>query len=123
MFDRLLGLRRFAAVVLLGALLAGGVVARSSLAAEEEVTPGPEPAYSGEHCAVTCGRFKEDTCEVWDPAGEPSCSCSVGGIGAYTQCRCADGSTPTRCTCSSAPHASCNPDNPQDECGSCRCQC
>ena len=105
------------APVLLAGLLAAGV------ASNAEEPPPPGPTYTGEHCSVTCGRFKEDTCEVWDPAGAPSCRCSVGDVGSYTECRCADGSTPTRCKCSSSPQAACDPHNPQDDCGSCQCQC
>jgi hypothetical protein len=67
--------------------------------------------------------FKEDTCEIWDEAGAPSCECTIGDIGAYTRCRCADGSEPEGCRCSNAPHEACDSNNPQDDCGSCRCQC
>jgi hypothetical protein len=80
-------------------------------------------ADTREHCSVTCGRFKEDTCEIWDEAGAPSCECTIGDIGAYTRCRCADGSEPEGCRCSNAPHEACDSNNPQDDCGSCRCQC
>ena len=118
MSDSLIQRRSLAVAFLLAGLLAGG-----SLANEEKAPTETEPSYSGEHCSVTCGRFKKDTCEAWDPVGAPSCSCTVGDIGSYTECKCANGSTPTRCKCSNPPNEACNPDNPQDACESCQCQC
>jgi hypothetical protein len=61
------------------------VFAAHTGAIAEEPAP-PDSTYTGEHCSVTCGRFKEDTCEIWDEAGAPSCECTIGDIGAYT-CR------------------------------------
>lgn len=110
-----------AAVLLASFLLAVLLGAYGEANAEESVPS--ESTYTGEHCSVTCGRFKEDTCEIWDEAGAPSCECTVGDIGAYTRCRCADGSEPEACRCSNAPYATCDSNNPADDCGSCRCQC
>ncbi len=119
-----LGRRRIVgAAFLLGGLVAAVLVGGGSLAQDEKPPMESGPSYTGEHCSVTCGRFKKDTCEAWDPAGAPHCTCTVGDIGSYTECKCANGSTPTRCTCSSPPNAACNPENPQDGCGSCQCQC
>ena len=104
------------------ACLVGAAAGCSGVTASE-----PAGAASGSaaenHCAVTCGRFKDDRCEVWDSAGAPSCQCSIGDIGSYTECRCADGRKPTGCRCSNAPHAACDSHNPPDGCGSCQCRC
>jgi hypothetical protein len=108
--------------ILFAALLLAVVFAADTRARAEEPAP-PDSTQIGEHCSVTCGRFKEDTCEIWDEAGAPSCECTIGDIGAYTRCRCADGSEPEGCRCSNAPHEACDSNNPQDDCGSCRCQC
>ena len=114
--------RRPGFAILFAPLLLAGVLAAWAGAIAEEPPP-PEPTYTGEHCSVTCGRFKEDTCEIWDEAGAPSCECTIGEIGSYTRCRCADGSEASDCRCSNPPHAACDSNNPDDECGVCRCQC
>ena len=114
------------AILFSSLLLTGVLVAPTAAIAEEGAVAGAassDASYSGEHCSVTCGRFKEDTCEIWDEAGAPSCECTIGDIGSYTRCRCADGSEPEACRCSNAPHEACDSNNPPDDCGSCRCQC
>ena len=68
MSDRLPMLRGAMAAVLFAGLLAAGALGPAALAADEEPAPEPGASFRGEYCAVTCGRFKEDTCEIWDEA-------------------------------------------------------
>ena len=122
MSDHAHGFRRPGFAILLAPMLLAGALAVGTGAIAEE-PPSAEPSYTGEHCSVTCGRFKEDSCEIWDEAGTPTCECTIGQIGSYTRCRCADGSEPQGCRCSNPPYAACDSNDPDDGCGVCRCQC
>jgi hypothetical protein len=114
--------RRLGAALLLGGLVALGAPGTASAQAPAE-QPKP-PSYKGEYCEATCGKFKQDTCEIWDASGAPSCSCVTGeDAGSHTRCACSDGREPQRCQCSNTPYEACDPDDPADDCKSCQCQC